>query len=126
MLVTMEYNASMSQAETIFNPRDNSLKERVRAYYSVSQAFQLSAASQKPKGYIGDKTEVDTAFKVLLSSFTDAKKSVSNADLKTAKEDGYLNDEQLKKIVQANRAHEMATRRMNLSNSRRDTIKFQR
>lgn len=126
MLVTMEYNASMSQAETIFNPLDNSLKERVRAYYSVSQAFQLSAATQKPKDYIGDKTEVDTAFNVLLSSFADAKKSVSNADLKTAKEDGYLDDEQLKKIVQANRAHEMATRRATTLDSHQDTTKNQR
>ena len=107
----------MSQSESIFNPLDNSLAERVRAYYSVCQAFSHSHSSLKQTertgeiSYLGEKEEVTSGFRIINQSLSQANKKVSQSDLQQANTKGLLSDEQMLEIVQIRRSQEMATNR---------------
>lgn len=107
----------MSHPESIFNPLNDSLAERVRAYYSVCQAFTLSQASLKQTermgdvGYLGEEHEVKDAFKVINQSLTQANSEISKTELQDAKEKGLLSSQQLLEIVQVQRSQEMAQNR---------------
>ncbi len=107
----------MNNIQSIFNPCDDSLGERVRAYYSVCQAYALSQASLKQTrqqgeiDYIGEKKEVEDAFQIISQSLEQAARTISQADLQQAKAQGLLDDQQILEIVQVQRSQQMTSRR---------------
>jgi hypothetical protein len=122
----------MSNVETLFNPRDDSLAEKVKAYYDVCRDYNRVQASlkhtqqSKQSGYIGDHEEVLSASQIINQSLTHASKAVSNADLQTAKDKGFINDSQLVEMVQLQRQSEMQQTRQQQNTSDSDSSRFQR
>lgn len=116
----------MSQTESIFNPLDNSLAERVRAYYSVCQAFSHSQSSLKQTdrsgviGYLGENKEVKSAFKIINQSFSQANREVSQSDLQLANAEGLLSNDQMLEIVKVRRSQEMVRSRESQEHSGSD------
>jgi RNA:NAD 2'-phosphotransferase (TPT1/KptA family) len=122
----------MSNVETLFNPRDDSLAEKVKAYYDVCRDYHRVQASLKhtqqgkQSDYIGDHEEVLSASQMISQSLTHASKAVSNADLQQAKDKGFINDSQLVEMVQLQRQSEMQQTRQQQNTSDSDSSRFQR
>ena len=119
----------MEAFETIFNPLNDSLSERVRAYYSVCQAFTHSQASLKHTqqfgelDYLGDEQHIKDASRIIYQSFEQANAKVSQADLQEAKERGLISQEQLVEIVQVRRSQEVAQSRNSQTDSQTTQLK---
>lgn len=109
----------MSNIETLFNPRDDSLTEKVNAYYSVCRDYARVQASLKQTkqgkntDFIGEHDEVVSAYELISQSLHQANSKVSQSDLKQAKDKGLLNDNQLMEIIQVQRLQEMDSKRQN-------------
>jgi len=102
----------MSDTESIFNPLDDSLKERVRAYYAVCKAIALSEASRdQSEQYIGDAKQVSAAHKVLVRSLKVASQDVTDSDLQNAKQKGFLSDSEMVNILQLRRQQKIQEQR---------------
>lgn len=120
----------MNDTETIFNPLNDSLSERVRAYYSVYQAYGHSQASLKHTrqhgevDYLGELDGIEDAVRVINQSVTHANREVSQSDLQQAKSEGLLSEEQLVEIVQLQRSQKMSENRQSQGDSHTD--QFQR
>ncbi|MFQ3247544.1 MAG: hypothetical protein ACI9SP_004201 [Arenicella sp.] len=95
----------MNEAQSLFNPRDDSLAEKVDDYYSVCWDYSRAQSSLKLTGqgknidYIGDHSEVIPAYETISHSLSQASREVSSADLQDAKERGIINENQLLEIV---------------------------
>jgi len=111
----------MSDSESIFNPIDDSLSERVRAYHRVCRAFilvhrsSLSLDSNHLNSHIGDAIETKEAMKSIKFSFDKAKKSVSKKDVSQALKEGIISNGQNSEIIQADREYELAIKRASSS-----------
>lgn len=122
----------MSQTESIFNPADESLKERVGAYYNVCMAYHLSHASLtglnsfEIDGYLGDASEIASAENTVSSSMGLAKKSVSSNELEKAVKEQLLTREQLLEIIHASRIHDIEAQRQSENKNDQSTNKFRR
>ena len=80
----------VSNVETLFNPRDDSLAEKVKAYYEVCRDYHRVQASLnhtkqgKNTDFIGDHDEVVTAYDMISNSLSQASMQVSSAELQKA------------------------------------------
>jgi len=107
----------MNDAPNLFNPRDDSLAEKVNAYYGVCRDYSRvqSSLKQTEQGknihFIGDHSEVMSAYEAISQSLAHASKEVSSADLQHALEEGYLSQEQTHEILTIKRSHELALKR---------------
>ena len=119
----------MSRAESIFNPQDDSLSEKVYAYYGVCRDYSRVQASLKQtkqgknKDYIGDHDEVLAAYEIISQSLTLASSEVSMSELQQAKEEGLLSGNQFAEIVQTQRQYEISQIREQKTSSHSDSLK---
>lgn len=113
----------MSDTESIFNPLNDSLIERVRAYCSVAKAYAdlkaniASSENGEYQNWIGEKQQLDDAHLVLESSFELANQSVSLSDLTDAKEKGLLNEKDIFDAVQVSHSLKISDRRNKVAKS---------
>lgn len=121
----------VSNVETLFNPRDDSLAEKVKAYYDVCRDYHRVQASLKHTkqgkhtDYIGDHDEVVTAYDMISNSLSLASTQVSSAELQKAKDQGYISEKQLVEIVQTQRQSKMQHNRQQQT-SDTDSSRIQR
>ncbi|WP_141235506.1 hypothetical protein [Pseudoalteromonas sp. NBT06-2] len=94
----------MPNSASIFNPKDNSLEERIVAFKSVLYAnnnIELSLKYNNDKLWsdrLGTSEEVKLAQKINEQSLKQAFKSLNYADLQEAKSLGLLSQEEAKQI----------------------------
>lgn len=85
---------------TIFNPLDDSLAERIRAYRSVHEAWLNIEASLKVaddpewSNTLGERQDVETAHKDILEGFQEALQAISVEDIDNAKEQGLMSEDE--------------------------------
>jgi len=81
----------MTQADTIFNPQDNSLQARIYAYRSVMKAWYNAEASLKVMDddewshTLGEKEEIVKAHETILNSLKTANKEISGKEINQAR-----------------------------------------
>ena len=119
----------MSNSESLFNPQDDSLSEKVNAYYTVCQDFSRVQASlkqtkrSKNTDFIGDHDEVVSAYNIISQSLIQASSEVSKSDLLEAKKQGLLSDNQVAEITQTQHQHEISNIRQQQTRSNSSTLK---
>ncbi len=92
------------QNATLFNPIDDSLEAKVKIVREVQRSFQnikTSIELSKRNGFnqsLGTEDELKDAFKITQSSYKQAVKSLSNGELKQAREKQLLTVEEFQKI----------------------------
>ena len=87
----------MSNFASTFNPKDNSLTERVNAFRAVLQEnhnIELSLKYKNDKEWLGTAEEIQYAQQVTQNSLQRAVKSLNNSDLQEAKTLGILSPEE--------------------------------
>jgi hypothetical protein len=95
----------MTQSDTIFNPKDNSLQARIYAYRSVMNAWYNAEASLKVMDddewshTLGEKEEIVKAHETILNSLKTANKEISGKEINQAKELGLLTDSEAKAFI---------------------------
>ncbi|MCW8930999.1 MAG: hypothetical protein OQL19_12270 [Gammaproteobacteria bacterium] len=122
------YNPDMTQADTIFTPKDNSLEERIKAYRSVVGAWYNAEASLKAMDNdewshtLGEKEEIVKAHDIILNSLDTASKEISLNEMKQAKELGLLSDSEAQEFINNSRQEEIQKihRNRQKSNSSKD------
>jgi len=90
---------------TIFNPLDDSLTERLRAYRSVHEAYLNIEASLKladdPEwvNTLGDPQLLDEAHKTIVDSLQEATQSITIEEIDQAKEQGLMSNDEAYEFV---------------------------
>jgi len=90
---------------TIFNPLDDSLAERIRAYRSVQEAYMNIEASLKyaddPEwsDTLGEHQGLEEAHKIIVESFQEATQALSVEDIDKAKEQGLMSNDEAYEFV---------------------------
>jgi len=121
----MYYNLDMQNTHTIFNPIDNSLKAKIKAYQSVVKAWYNSEASIKAMetdewAYtLGEKKEVVKANDIIASSLQEATKKISEKDIQKAREQGFLTESEAREFTQNKRYEDIQKIRKNRQKTKR-------
>ena len=95
----------MTQPDTIFNPKDNSLEARIQAYRSVMKAWYNAEASLKAMDNdewshtLGEKEEIVKAHDIILNSLNTCTREISLNEIKQAKELGLINDSEAQEFI---------------------------
>ncbi len=103
----------MSESAHIFTPRNDSLDERVHSYWSVLYAFRNAEASLKHMNdkkwadSLGEKQEVEQAYKISQRSLHMANDAIKQSELIQAREQGLMSDQQVREFTQIKRQQEM-------------------
>lgn len=122
----------MTQSDTIYNPKDNSLQERIKAYQSVMNAWYNAEASLKLMDddewsyTLGEKEEIVKAHDIILNSLNTATHQITKDEMKQAKELGFLSDNEAKEFVQDKHLQEMKKIRKNRNKSKNTSKDRQR
>ncbi len=107
----------MSTSAHIFIPRNGSLEERIHSFRKVSQAFRNVESSLQHMGdkewadRLGEKEEVQQAYDITKRSLGMATQSIKQSELKSAIDQGLLNDQEAKELIQIKRREEMRSTR---------------
>jgi hypothetical protein len=110
-------------AAHIFTSRNDSLSERIHSYWSVLYAFRNAEASlkhmdsKKWADSLGEKHEVQQAYKISQHSLHMANNATRQSELSQAREQGLMSDEQGKEFTQIKRQQEMQNFRYSQSSS---------
>ncbi len=113
----------MTDSAHIFNPKDDSLTERVSAYRSVHDAYMNAEASVKfldDEGWeetLGEREEVELAYEVALRSLQIATQSIGLEDLLQIEEQNLLDSSELQELVENKRYHQIRESRDRSQNS---------
>jgi len=103
----MKYN------EHIFTPKDDSLFERVSAYLNVFKSYLNAEASIKFaddenwSDTLGEREEIEQAYKISIDSLKLATEQISVDEMKQAKEQGFISQDELLEFVQNKRQQEI-------------------
>ena len=115
----------MTDNAHIFTPKDHSLKERVSAYRYVFKSYLNAEASLKFaddenwSDTLGEREEIEQAYKISADSLKMATEQISVDEMKQAKEQGFISNDELVEFVQNKRQQEIKsarTSKRNLSN----------
>ena len=119
----------MTQAAHIFNPQNDSLTEKVKAYQNVVNLLHsvehssevLRTAKKNDTNHIGTKEEVQEAYDVARNSLSIALNKISEQEMQQALEKGLITKAQATEFIQFSRQHDMthfrSTKRSTHSNS---------
>ena len=113
----------MTQSDTIFTPKNNSLQERIKAYRSVVNAWYNAEASLKVMDddewahTLGEKEEIVKAHNIILNSLNTASKEISLNEMKQARELGLLSDSEAQEFINNSRQDEIQKIRSNRKKS---------
>lgn len=97
----------------IYNPKDDSLAERVRAYRVVHQDYLNAEASLKFldddnwADTLGSREEVNQAHEVSLRSLQMAIEAINRTELSQAKEQGLLSKDEAHEIIENKQQYKM-------------------
>lgn len=114
----------MTQSDTIFTPRNNSLKERIKAYRFVVSAWYNAEASLKVMDEdewahtLGEKEEIVKAHDIILNSLKTASKEISLNEMKQARELGLLSNSEAQEFINNSRKEEIKKIRSNRDKSK--------
>ena len=109
----------MTDKAHIFTPKNNSLKERVSAYQYVFKSYLNAEASIKFaddenwSDTLGEREEVEQAYKISIDSLKLATQQISIEEMKQAKEQGLISQDELFEFVQNKRQQEIRVSRNN-------------
>lgn len=101
----------------IFTPKDNSLTELVSAYQTVFKSYLNAEASIKFldddewSDSLGERQEVEQAYKISIDSLKMATEKINVNEMKKAKEQGLIDQNDLFEFVQNKRQQEMKSSR---------------
>jgi hypothetical protein len=101
----------------IFTPKDNSLTELVSAYQTVFKSYLNAEASikflddDKWSDTLGERQEVEQAYKISIDSLKMATEKINVDEMKKAKEQGLIDQNDLFEFVQNKRQQEMKSSR---------------
>lgn len=104
----------MSDEAYIFNPRNDSLEERIRSYRSVLEALRNAEASlehlddEEWSSSLGDKEEVQQAYEIAKRSHAMAVQSISQVESQKAKEEGLISNAEMIEFTREKRQQEMS------------------
>ncbi len=88
--------------ETIFNPKDETIKERFDAFEYVNKCYKRDKENlNSTTNFLGEKDEIKEAYQISRNSLKQAHHSISEDDLKKAYNNGLLNNEQIKNFKQS-------------------------
>ena len=113
----------MTDNAHIFTPKDNSLKERVSAYQYVFKSYLNAEASlkfaddEKWSDTLGEREEIEQAYKISTDSLKMATEQISVEEMKQAKEQGFISQDELLEFVQNKRQQEMKSTRASAQDS---------
>jgi hypothetical protein len=113
----------MTDNAHIFTPKDNSLKERVSAYQYVFKSYLNAEASLKFaddenwSDTLGEREEIEQAYKISAYSLKMATEKISSDEMKQAKEQGFISNDELVELVQNKRQQEMKSTRASAQDS---------
>lgn len=122
----------MNDGLNLFNPRDDSLAEKINAYYGVCRDYSRvqSSLKQTEQGknihFIGDHGEVMSAYETISQSLAQASKEVSSADLQRAREQGIISESQLLEMVQIQRQSDLQKTREQQNRTDNDSSRMRR
>jgi len=120
----------MTDNAHIFTPKDNSLSERVSAYQSVFKSYLNAEASlkfaddEKWSDTLGEREEIEQAYKISADSLKMATEQISVNEMKQAKEQGLIDQGELLEFVQNKRQQEMKSARDSKQNSSSSKLKL--
>ncbi|MCW8830255.1 MAG: hypothetical protein OQK32_01925 [Gammaproteobacteria bacterium] len=103
----------MADTEHIYTPQDDSLAERIRAYRSVHEAYANAEASlnlldnDEWADRLGEKQEIEQAYKICRHSLQIASQSISQNELQQARRQDLISDEEVRELIQNKRQSEM-------------------
>lgn len=103
----------MADTDHIYNPSNDSLAERIRAYREVYQAWMNVEASMKAVGdsefddYLGEREDVEYAYNATVKSLKMAIDNLDQSELQQAQEQGLLSKDEMVEIIQEKRMQEM-------------------
>ena len=107
----------MADNSHIFTPKDNSLTELVSAYQTVFKSYLNAEASikflddDKWSDTLGERQEVEQAYKISIDSLKMATEKINVDEMKKAKEQGLIDQNDLFEFVQNKRQQEMKSSR---------------
>lgn len=97
----------------IYNPQDDSLTERIRAYRVVHQDYLNAEASLKFSDddtwadTLGSREEVSQAHKIGIHSLQIATEAIKRKELVQAKEEGLLSKDEVDEIIENKQQYKM-------------------
>jgi hypothetical protein len=98
--------------DTIFNPKDDTLKERFNSFEYVNACYMRDKANLDKTGdFLGESEEIKEAFTLSRNSLKQAHKSISDSELKQAFSEGLIDNAQVKNFKQSKNILEMENRR---------------
>ncbi len=110
---------TMNDTAHIFNPKDDSLDERVRAYRSCSSTLRNTKASLELvndsawSDRLGSREEIEQAHMIAKHSIEMAVNQLSQSEAERAVGQGLLDNQELKEIVQTKRLQNIQNQRAN-------------
>lgn len=113
----------MSDSAHLFTPLNDTLEERIRMYRSVFSAYQNADASMKlmdDKSWsesLGERKEVEQAYAIIESSLYLATKSINDSEIKQAREQCFITDDERKVFIQLKRKLAIQNFRINSKTS---------
>ena len=113
------YNHLMAYSQHIYTPDGDSLEARISAYKTVREAWLNAEASLKflnDDGWsdrLGDREEVERACDISIRSLSMATAAITQDELRKAQEQGLLNSDEVRDLIQDKRQQEMQTIRSN-------------
>ncbi|HHI30256.1 MAG TPA: hypothetical protein ENL17_00900 [Candidatus Methanoperedenaceae archaeon] len=116
----------MDDTDHIFNPRDDSLSERMRVYGLVAEAYRNAEASLKYldddeiSAQLGERREVERAYKICKRSFQLATNAITQDELQEAKTRGLINEDEIRELEQKKRMDDMQALRDNQNTDSRE------
>ncbi|MFQ3247551.1 MAG: hypothetical protein ACI9SP_004208 [Arenicella sp.] len=102
----LEYNRFMLENAHIFNPLNNSLAERVKAYRSVYKAWLNVEASLKQaddpewSNTLGESQELEEAHNIIMESMVMATNALSIEEVDQATDQGLMSKDEASEFVQ--------------------------
>ena len=122
----------MMKTASIFNPRNDSLEERVRCYKSCLKALRNTKASleylndKEWSKTLGSKQEIEYAHTIAQNSVNLAHQKVTQKELIKANEKGLINDNDFRKITSQKRQYEFQKARKKANFSKKIDRSFER
>ena len=101
----------------IFNPVDDTLEAKIQALREVIAAYKNLKASESKmndaqwSSRLGSEDEIKSARNVIHGSIQKAKSSISEEEMRKAKESGLISNEEIKDFIVAQRSIEQSLRK---------------
>ena len=117
--IPLYYNHVMAYNEHIYRPDGDSLEARISAYKTAREAWLNAEASLKFlnddewSDSLGEREEVAQACEISIRSLYMAAEAITQDELYQAQEQGLLNSDEVRELIQDKRQQEMQTIRSN-------------